>query len=106
MIGVICQFVSCGTVLLSSVETYNKRNELTRTDENRKWHWPRFEGIDDGRGDGGVGFGVMIMEPGTLIRMIRILATIVIILSFEGSVFQCQESKGAFKLILSLRILK
>ena len=41
----------------------------------------------------------MIMEPGTLIRMIRILATIVIILSFEGSVFQCQESKGAFKLI-------
>jgi hypothetical protein len=47
MIGVICQFVSCGTVLLSSVETYNKRNELTRTDENRKWHQPRFEGIEE-----------------------------------------------------------
>ena len=45
------------------------------------------------------------MEPGTLMRMIRILATIAM-LSFEGSVFQCQESKGAFKLILSIRILK
>jgi hypothetical protein len=46
----------------------------------------------------------MTMEPDTLIRMIRIPATIAIILSFEGFVFQCQESKGAFKLILSLRI--
>ena len=87
-----------------SVETHNKRNELTRTDENRKWHCPRLKGIDDGRGDGGVGFDVMIMEPGTLIRMIRIPAIIVITLSFKGSIFQCQESKGAFKLILSLRI--
>lgn len=64
----------------------------------------RLEGIDDGRGDGGVSFDVMIMEPGMLIRMTRIPATIVIILSFKGSVFQCQESKGALKLILSLRI--
>lgn len=64
----------------------------------------RLEGIDDGRGDGGVSFDVMIMEPGTLIRMTRIPTTIVIILSFKGSVFQCQESKGALKLILSLRI--
>jgi hypothetical protein len=44
-----------------------------------------------------------IVEPGTLIRTIRIPATIVIIPSFKGSIFQCQESKGAFKLILSLR---
>ena len=87
-----------------SVETHNKRNELTHTDENREWHCPRLEGIDDGRGDGGVRFDVMIMEPGTLIRMIRIPATIVIILSFKGSVFQYQESKGALKPILSLRI--
>jgi len=50
-------------------------------------HCHRLDGIDDGRGDGGVGFDVIIMGPGTLIRMIRIPAAIVIILSFKGSVF-------------------
>ena len=64
---------------------------------------PGLKGIGDGRGDRGVGFDVVIVEPGTLIGTIRIPATIVIILSFKGSIFQCQESKGAFKLILSLR---
>jgi hypothetical protein len=51
----------------------------------------------------GIGDDEEIVEPGTLIRTIRIPATIVIIPSFKGSIFQCQESKGAFKLILSLR---
>lgn len=63
---------------------------------------PGLKGIEDGRGDRGVGFDVMIVEPGTLIRTIRIPTTIVI-LNFKGSVFRYQESKGAFKLILSLR---